>query len=187
VPKQIVFKDHMTSYQLHERWQNSRNRVERRRWRALYMISKGHGGAEVARMLDMSRSWVSKVVLEYNTFGRDWVRGRYRQSAGRKLALACDELKVILRHLDPYREEYDKTRVRHKINIKALALDMEDATSHLRPESTVRRYAKLVAHVAGVPQCVPGYKLYEEPTTKQKAELNLLIERCREAQKQAAR
>jgi hypothetical protein len=187
MPKELVLKDHMTSYQLHDRWQNSRTSMERRRWRALYLISKGYRGADVGRLMNMSRSWVSKLVSEYNAFGHDWARGKRRPSTGRKLALTCDELSVILDHLDPFRVEYDKTHVRHKINIKALALDMEDATGRLRPESTVRRYAKLVAYMTNVSQCVPGFKAFEKPTQKQIAEYSRLVHRCREAQKTHAR
>lgn len=173
-------REHMTSNELYTRWKKSRDPVERRRWHALYLLSTGRNGAEVGRILKMTRSWVSKLLLAYNTFGSDWAKVTRRPATGRKLELTCDELEVILDWLRTYTEGYRKTREWHKINIKALVMDIEDATGRRRPDSTVRRHARLVAYILGAQECVPGYAPKEAPSAKQRAEISDLAKRCRE-------
>ncbi len=181
MPKTILLKEHLTSAQLHERYENSRDSVLRQRWKALYLTSAGLSGAAVARELGKSRSWVSRVVSDYNAFGHEWAKVLPRGEGGRKLEITCQELRLLHLAISKAATRARQKKLRHKVNIKALVGDLEEATGKRRPESTVRRYVWLLATLQDESQVVPGYKVRpEELSPRQQRELEGLSHRCLE-------
>lgn len=178
MPKSITFKHHMSSDELYERYKNTHNdKVARRRWKALYFISLGYSGADVARKVDRSRPWVTKVVADYNKFGHNWIefKSRGKGHAGRKLDLTYQEFLVIHKTLRSAAEEAKRMNTNHKLNVAELVKEINNRTGRSRSASTVRRYAILVGSLNYHSVYVPGYKPGNKPSRKQRRELGELI------------
>jgi transposase len=65
----IQLKEGESTEALHEHYRASKDRVERARWQALWMISQGRTREEVAELMGYGAEWVRVVVARYNASG----------------------------------------------------------------------------------------------------------------------
>lgn len=77
--RRIQLVAHLSTAELHVRYRNSTDRVERARYQALWLLSQGMPREEVSRTMGYGPEWVRRVAARYNTSGEASVAdGRHR-------------------------------------------------------------------------------------------------------------
>jgi len=98
-----TLKNHLQPDELRALARKTTNPVERYRWRALWLLSKGDHPLKVAKLLERSDRWVRKTLNLYNQKGPEGLRDRRRDNPGRKPLLSPsiqEELRQVLREGD---------------------------------------------------------------------------------------
>lgn len=118
----------------------SRNNRERRRWIALYLISKGMSGNEASELVDRSSGWISKVVKRYNELGPKGVADQYKSRRGRRPKLDERQQRALVNDVRRAIKEDRAKGNNRPINVKKLAAHIEVTYGVELDLSTVRRY-----------------------------------------------
>lgn len=111
--KRIELKPHLSTEELHRRSRSTENLIERARWEALWMLSKGLPREEVARSMGYGTEWVRRVAARYNA-GVDQVADGRHRNPGHTPLLSVDqlqELAALLEHPTPEGEPWSGPRV----------------------------------------------------------------------------
>ena len=83
---------HLSPAELGQRYRAARSPIERSQLQIVWLLSRGRGEREVARVTGYGRRWVAEVVRRYNEEGPDGPGDRRRANAGaRPLLGAGDE------------------------------------------------------------------------------------------------
>jgi transposase len=81
----IQLHPHMSTEELYACYRSTGDAVERARWQALWMLSKGTGREEVARSMGFSAEWVRRVAARYNESLERVADGRHRNGGHGRL------------------------------------------------------------------------------------------------------
>lgn len=111
--KRIEMKPHLSTDELHERYRATQEPIERARWQALWMLSKGLPREEVARSMGYGAEWVRRVAARYNESVDRVADGRHR-NRGHAPLLSVDQLRELadlLDHPTPEGEPWSGPRV----------------------------------------------------------------------------
>jgi transposase len=69
MPRTLQLLPHLSSEELQRRYLSSQHPLERTRWHGLWLVSLGKSGAEAARLVGRSDTWLSDVARAYNSRG----------------------------------------------------------------------------------------------------------------------
>src|SRR5438874_7148459 len=72
--KRVEVKTELTSEELHDRYRNASEPVERTHWHMLWLMKEGHTPKEVAERVGYSARWVRTIVWRYNRAGEQGIR-----------------------------------------------------------------------------------------------------------------
>jgi transposase len=78
MPKRIRLHPYLTESQLHERYRQTHDPVERSRWQFLWLLARGLTATAVARVTGYSAYWIGQIARRYNMAGPDAIHDRRR-------------------------------------------------------------------------------------------------------------
>ncbi len=78
MPRKLHVIPHLSSAELKERYQTSRDPVESRRWHLLWLVSEHHTLTAAAEAIGLSYDYARRIVRTYNADGVNSVRNRRR-------------------------------------------------------------------------------------------------------------
>lgn len=81
--KPLTLAPHLSHDELEQRFKQCKHVGERTRWHALWLVSGKRSARQVAALLGVAPSSVSRWVNDYNRFGPDYVRDHRRDHSGR--------------------------------------------------------------------------------------------------------
>jgi transposase len=96
MPKRIRLHPYLTERELHERYRQTHDRVERSRWQFLWLLAGGLTATAIARVSGYSAYWIGQIARRYNTAGPDGVRDQRRHARAHH-PLLTDEQHAALR------------------------------------------------------------------------------------------
>jgi transposase len=79
MPKRIHLHPSLTDRELHERYRQTHDSVERSRWQFLWLLARGLTATAIARVTGYSAYWIGQIARRYNQAGPDSVRDQRRQ------------------------------------------------------------------------------------------------------------
>jgi transposase len=83
MPKRIHLHPHLTDHELHERYRQADDPVERSRWQFLWLLARGLTATAVARVTGYSAYWIGQIARRYTTTGPEAVRDQRRHARAR--------------------------------------------------------------------------------------------------------
>jgi transposase len=96
MPKRIHLHPYLTEHDLHERYRQTHDPVERSRWQFLWLLARGLTATAIARVTGYSAYWIGQIAGRYNAAGPDGVCDLRRRTQARH-ALLSTEQQVALR------------------------------------------------------------------------------------------
>jgi integrase len=114
MPKRIRLHPYLTEHELHERYRQTPDPVERSRWHFLWLLTRGLTATAVARVTGYSAYWIGQIAHRYNATGPEGVRDQRRRAPVRRDLLSDEQqtaLRVALAALDLERRELHVTSV----------------------------------------------------------------------------
>ena len=96
MPKRIRLHSYLTEHELHERYRQTADAVERSRWQFLWLLARGLTATAVARVTGYSAYWIGQIARRYNRTGPDGVRDQRRPGRARQ-PLLTEERHAALR------------------------------------------------------------------------------------------
>src|SRR6185437_6801009 len=88
MPKRIRLQPYLTDLELHERYRQAHDPVERSRWHFLWLLARGLTATAIARVTGYSAYWIGQIARRYNTVGPDGVRDQRRHTRVRHSLLS---------------------------------------------------------------------------------------------------
>src|SRR5579883_1086230 len=98
--KRVTVTTELTTEELHERYRNAANAVERTHWHILWLIKEGHTPDEVALMLGSTARWIRTIVQRWNRAGEQAIRDQRRHQKGAPPLLSLEQQKELDQALD---------------------------------------------------------------------------------------
>jgi transposase len=98
--KRVTVTTELTTEELHERYRNAANAVERTHWHILWLIKEGHTPDEVALMLGYTARWIRTIVQRWNRAGEQAIRDQRRHQKGAPPLLSLEQQKELDQALD---------------------------------------------------------------------------------------
>src|SRR6478735_6935424 len=95
MPKRIRLHPYLTEHDLHARYRQTHDPVERSRWQFLWLLARGLTATAIARVTGYSAYWVGQIARRYNRAGPDAVRDQRRHGRARP-PLLTEEQQVAL-------------------------------------------------------------------------------------------
>jgi transposase len=89
--KRVTVTTELTAAELHERYRNATNAVERTHWHILWLMKEGHRPQEVASMLGYTARWMRTVVARYNRGGEEAIRDHRQTLPGAPCLLSLEQ------------------------------------------------------------------------------------------------
>jgi transposase len=96
MPKRIRLHLYLTEPELHERYRQTHDPVERSRWHFLWLLARGLTATAIARVTGYSAYWIGQIARRYNRAGPDSVRDQRRHGRARE-PLLTEEHQAALR------------------------------------------------------------------------------------------
>jgi transposase len=96
MPKRIRLHPYLTEHDLHERYRQTHDPVERSRWQFLWLLARGLTATAIARVTGYSAYWIGQIARRYNKAGPDGVRDQRRHGRARQ-PLLTEERYTALR------------------------------------------------------------------------------------------
>ncbi len=93
--KRSEVKTDLTAEELHERYRQASDAVERTHWQMLWLLKEGKSAKEVAAVLGYTARWVREIVRRWNETGAAGISDHRREIAGAKPLLG-NELRAAL-------------------------------------------------------------------------------------------
>jgi transposase len=93
--KRVTVTTELTTEELHERYRNAANAVERRHWHILWLIKEVHTPDEVALMLGYTARWIRTIVQRWNRAGEQAIRDQRRHEKGAPPLLSLEQQKEL--------------------------------------------------------------------------------------------
>jgi transposase len=69
MPRCLTVRPHLPVADLEQRYRACRDPVERSHWQMVWLVSRSHSGATVARLTGYSETWVRTLIHRYNAEG----------------------------------------------------------------------------------------------------------------------
>jgi transposase len=104
MPKRILLRPHLTEHELHERYRQTQDPVERSRWHFLWLLARGLTATAVASVTSYSAYWIGQMARRYNISGPEGVRDLRRRARAGQLTLTQEhraELRTALAEPHP--------------------------------------------------------------------------------------
>jgi transposase len=96
MPRRIHLHPYLTDHELHERYRQAHDPVERSRWQFLWLLARGLTATAIAHVTGYSAYWIGQIARRYNTAGPDGMRDQRRRASFGK-PLLSDEHHAALR------------------------------------------------------------------------------------------
>ena len=99
--KRVTVQTGLTTEELHERYRQSKDAVERTHWHMLWLMQEGKSPREVAELLGYTARWVRTILQRWNAEGEQGIRDHRHEIAGSKPLLSAErqaELVEALQH-----------------------------------------------------------------------------------------
>jgi len=96
MPRRIRLQPYLTDHELHERYRQAHNPVERSRWRFLWLLARGLTATAIARVTGYSAYWIGQIASRYNAGGPEVLPDGRRRLRGQRSPLT-DEHQAALR------------------------------------------------------------------------------------------
>src|SRR5260370_39762357 len=93
--KRVEVKTELTAEELHERYRQASDAVERTHWHMLWLLKEGKSAKEVAALLGYTARWVREIGRRWNERGAAGISDRRVDIAGAKPLLG-NELRAAL-------------------------------------------------------------------------------------------
>ena len=98
MPRHLYLKPQLTSDELKQRYRDSQDAIESRRYHLLWLVSKGHTLKQASMITTLSYRYARSVVQSYNRQGPEGVRNRHKERRpARVAALLSDEQQQALK------------------------------------------------------------------------------------------
>jgi len=78
MPRCIRPHPYLTEHELHERYRQAHDPVERSHWQFLWLLARGLTATAIARVTGYSAYWIGQIARRYNRVGSDSVRDQRR-------------------------------------------------------------------------------------------------------------
>jgi transposase len=98
--KRVRVTTELTTEELHTRYRNASDAVERTHWHILWLIKGGHAPDEVASMLGYTARWVRTIVGRWNKAGEQAILDHRRTLPGARPLLSLEQQKELDQALD---------------------------------------------------------------------------------------
>jgi transposase len=96
MPRRIRLQPYLTDHELHERYRQAHDPVERSRWQLLWLLARGLTATAVAHVTGYSAYWIGQIARRYNRAGPNGVRDQRRPGRARQ-PLLTEEQQAALR------------------------------------------------------------------------------------------
>jgi hypothetical protein len=90
MPKRIRLQPYLTDLELHERYRQAHDPVERGRWQFLRLLARGLTASAIARVIGCSAYWIGEIARRYNQAGPDGARDQRRHTRARHPLLTAE-------------------------------------------------------------------------------------------------
>ena len=97
MPRRIRLHPYLTDHELHERYRQAHDPVERSRWHFLWLLARGLTATAIARVTGYSAYWIGQIARRYNTAGPDGVRDQRRPGRARQPLLTEEQQAALAR------------------------------------------------------------------------------------------
>ena len=67
MPRRIRLQPYLTEHELHERYRQAHDSVERSRWHFLWLLARGLTATAIAHVTGYSAYWIGQIARRYNT------------------------------------------------------------------------------------------------------------------------
>lgn len=94
--KRVEVKTELTGEELHERYRQTKDAVERTHWHILWQVKEGKTPREVAELLGYTARWVRTVVQRWNSEGEEGIRDHRHQINVSKPLLSAEQQQELL-------------------------------------------------------------------------------------------
>jgi transposase len=98
--KRVTVTTEVTTGELHERYRNAANPVERTHWHILWLMKEGHTPDEIASMLGYTARWIRTIVGRYNRGGEQAILDQRLTLKGAPCLLTIEQQKELDQALD---------------------------------------------------------------------------------------
>ena len=98
--KRVTIQTVLTTEELHERYRNATNPVERTHWHILWLMKEGHTPNEIAFMLGSTARWVRTIVQRWNQAGEQGIQDQRLTLPGAPCLLTASQQKELDQALD---------------------------------------------------------------------------------------
>lgn len=98
--KRVTVTTEVTTEELHERYRNAANPVERTHWHILWLMKEGHTPDEIASMLGYTARWIRTIVGRYNRGGEQTILDQRLTLKGAPCLLTIEQQKELDQALD---------------------------------------------------------------------------------------
>ena len=93
--KRVEVKTELTAEELHERYRQASEPVERTHWHILWLMKEGHTPGEVAERVGYTARWVRTIVGRYNRQGEQAISNHRLTLPGAKPLLTREQQKEL--------------------------------------------------------------------------------------------
>src|SRR5690242_20575185 len=98
--KRVKIQRDFSSEEVHERYRQTTDAVERTHWHILWLAKEGKSPREIAEMLGYTARWVRTIIQRWNAQGAEGIRDQRHDIAGGPALLSREqqeELRAALR------------------------------------------------------------------------------------------
>jgi transposase len=99
--KRVKIQTEYTADELHERYRQAKDPVERTHWHILWLAKEGKMPQEIAELLGYTARWVRTVIGRWNERGEEGIRDHRQDAADSPMLLSQEEqeeLRAALQH-----------------------------------------------------------------------------------------
>src|SRR5260221_12379217 len=97
--KRVTVQTGLTTEELHERYRQSKDAVERTHWHMLWLMQEGKSPREVAELLGYTARWVRTILQRWNAEGEQGIRDHRHEIAGSKPLLSAERQAELVEDL----------------------------------------------------------------------------------------
>jgi transposase len=99
MPPRVTLIPHLSLDRLRDRYRQSKEATEARRWHLLYLVAQGWTIAQAARVVELSYDYAKELVRRYNQLGPDAIDRRLNSRHRSSRSLLTDEQQAELARL----------------------------------------------------------------------------------------
>ena len=97
--KRVALQTSMTTEEIHEKYRQTQDAVERTHWHILWQIREGKSPRQVAEVLGYTARWVRTIIGRWNAQGEAGIRDHRHEIAGNKPLLSQEQQAALLQAL----------------------------------------------------------------------------------------